>query len=187
VGEQFRRQALIVVAAALLLLAVLPARGQVATTYRGAVFHFVVTGVAGDVYCLRGSGIKNVRLLSLDVSAVAAAAVVADVGVIMRSPPDTGGNAVSVTMVPSDPSQPATALANAYVDPPTAGTSVGTIAAQKLAVGTARNTAPVGIARFNFGEIGQPIILHAAEALCVNITALGAGASVDIDSVHTED
>lgn len=145
---------------------------------------------AGDIYCITGSASKTVKVRAIRISAIANAASAADVIVIKRSSAESGGTPVVLTPVPHDSANPAaTAAVTAYSTSPTPGSAVGGVRGVKLAVGTTGNTNTIGDETFNFAQYwAQPIVLRGtSESLCVNITALGTGASIDIGSEHTEE
>lgn len=160
-------------------------------TYAGAA-----TGVAlttpGDVYCVVGSATKIVRVKGIRVSATATAGAVIDGQLFLRSTLDTGGTPASVPIVAQDSNFPAaTATATSYSGgtAPTPGTSIGLIRSQKIPVGTQGNSANAGVALYQFSVYWDAAVTlrGTAQSLCVNMTGLAAGASIDVDHEHTED
>lgn len=158
-------------------------------TYGSAVTGLANTG-AGDVYCIRGSATKLVKIKGIRVSATATASAVIDATIVLRSAAGTGGTSTSPGIIPHDSTNPAsTSLVTAYSVSPTPGTAIGTIRTQKISVGTAGNTAFAGLALYQFTTYwDQPLILRGTtQYACVNFTAAGAGASINIDHEHTEE
>jgi hypothetical protein len=125
-------------------------------------------------------------------SATATAAIVVDVNAVLRSSAAAGGTPSNPTIVANDSNNSAsTALITAYATAPTPGTAVGTIGSEKTLVSAPSSSNYIGVVRFLFGESQgsiQPLVLRgASQFLCLNTSALGAGASIDISSIHTED
>jgi hypothetical protein len=140
---------------------------------------------AGDAYCIQGSSNKNIRITKIGISAVATAAIVVQASVILRSTADTGaGNAI--TAVTYDTTNPAaTAVIKSYDTAPTPGTAIGTVRGVKLAVGTPGNTITIGSTLFQFTP--SPLLLRGtSQFACVNFSAVGAGASIVVESEHQE-
>lgn len=157
-------------------------------TYSGGTGSLANTG-AGDIYCIAGSATKTVAVKAVRISGIANAASVEDVILYKRSSPEVGGTPVAVTATPHDSNNPAaTATITAYSASPTPGTTVGAVRGAKLAVATSGNSNTVGDEIFRFTEYyDQPIILHGtSELLCVNVTAFGTGASINVGSEHAE-
>jgi hypothetical protein len=140
---------------------------------------------AGDVFCIRGSATRNVRIHKIGVSATATSAAVATVSIVLRSTANTG-TSTPITLVALDQVNPAaTAVAVSYDTAPTLGTTIGSVRAAKLAVGTTGNSNTVGFYLFVFEP--SPILLRGVlQSACVNLTAVGAGASIVIETEHQE-
>ena len=158
-------------------------------TYSGGTGGLGNTG-AGDVYCVTGSPTKIVRVKSMRISAIANAATVVDVIIFKRSTAAAGGTPVAVTATPHDSNNAApTASITAYSVSPTPGATVGAVRGAKLAVGTQGNANTIGDETFHFDDhYDQAIVLRGtSQSVCINVTALGAGASIDIGSEHTEE
>jgi hypothetical protein len=158
-------------------------------SYSAAVHNFGNSS-AGDILCVGGSATKTVKIKGLRVSAIASAAINSAVSIVRRSTLDSGGTPTSVTPVPNDPlNSAATATVTAYATAPTAGTLVGRIRAQKLAIGTATSTALApSPALFQFSVYwDQPITLRSAtQALCIDVDAT-AGGNWEVDAEFTEE
>lgn len=147
-------------------------------TYAAAIVN-QANSSAGDLMCVSGSATKTVWVKKFRVSAVASAAVVADISVVKRSTADTGGTPTSLTLVPLDSAEAAaTAAVTTYATAPTAGTLVGAIRAQALPVATSTspNLAPVPTL-FDFATYhDQPVVLHGtAENVCLLVSATAGG------------
>lgn len=158
-------------------------------TYASAAIGIANTG-AGDIYCIAGSATKVVKIKGIRVSATATSTIVIDANVVLRSALDTGGTSTAITVVPQDTSNPAaTATVTSYSVSPTPGAAIGTLRSQKLAVGTAGNSANAGLALYQFSVYwDQPLILRgAAQNACINVSAAGTGATFDVDHEHTEE
>jgi len=158
-------------------------------TYSSAVVNFSNSS-AGDVYCVYGSATNLIKVKGVRVSAVASAAVNEDVVIILRASQDTGGTPTSVAVVAQDQADPPpTATVVAYGTAPTAGTSVGTIRAQKMSIPTVSSTtlSPTP-ALFQFSVYwDQAVQLRGTgQGMCVNVSATSGGAW-DIDEEHTEE
>lgn len=164
-----------------------PFSGQ--QTYSSAVLNQAYT-VSGDIYCIIGSATKIVKIKGIRISAVATAGIVGDVSLIIRSSLNTGGGLASVPIIAHDSNNSiATASVNSFTSAPTTGTPVGVIRTKKLAVGTSGNSAITTEGLFQFSVYwDQPIVIrNSNRALCVNVSAFGAGAFFNIDHEHTEE
>jgi hypothetical protein len=158
-------------------------------TYSAATVALANTG-AGDVYCIRGSATKVVKVKGIRVSAIATTGIVGDVQIILRSTAATGGTSTAPTLVAADQQNAAaTGAVAAYTVSPTPGTAIGPIRARKIAVGTQGNSVTISEGLFQFSPYwDQPIILRGiTQFACVNVSAFGAGASFDIDHEQTEE
>jgi hypothetical protein len=156
-------------------------------TYSGGA-QIANTG-AGDILCIRGSATKTVRVKAVRISAIASAAIAVDVLLYRRSSAASGGTAVAAALTPSDSlNAAATATLTTYTVSPTPGTTVGVVRAAKLAVGTTGNSNTIGDEIFHFtGYWDQPQVLRGtSQFLCVNVSALGTGASINVGTELTE-
>src|SRR5215472_10898373 len=104
-------------------------------TYSAAVSAINLgTSATTDVWTITGSASKVIRVLRMTISGtIATTAVNFDVSVIKRSTADSGGTPAAATVTPYDANDAAgTATVNSYTGVgPTAGTTVGTVAARK--------------------------------------------------------
>jgi hypothetical protein len=104
----------------------------------------------------------------------ATTAVTVPVGIVKRSTANSGGTAITPTVVPYDSSNSAgTAVVRVYTANPTVGTAVGYLADPYFTVG---DLTTGGVQRFPsvliYGEQGSPIVLRGvAQGLAVNLNA----------------
>ena len=158
-------------------------------TYAAANSSIANTG-AGDIFCIRGSATKTIKIKRFRVSAVANTAIVVDTLIYKRSALDTGGTPLTETAVPLDSlNAAAAATVLSYSSSPLTGTTVGPVRARHIAAGTQGNTATVTEALYDFATYyDQPLTLRgAAQSACVNVGALGAGGNWAIDTEWTEE
>lgn len=158
--------------------------GQKAT-YRTAIVGLVTVTGATDVFTLKGSGTKTVRVLRVSVGGtIQTAAQYVDVNLVKRSAADTAGTQTAPALVPLDSADgAATAVANAYTGNPTLGAAVGVIDAQRVFCPiTGTPAAGTSQCNFDFGaRNGRALVLRgAAEQLCVNLNAPANAGTFDI-------
>jgi hypothetical protein len=136
---------------------------------------FSPTGTAAtDICLLNGSATKNVRVRRVFLNLQATTAVTTSVAFIKRSTANSGGTALTGTVVPYDSANSAgTAVARFYTANPTVGTSIGLLADPYFSVG---NLTTGGAQAFPsvmiYGAQGSPIVLRGvAQGLAVNLNA----------------
>lgn len=163
-----------------------PKDGSVRPTYRASVTGLVTAATATDFLTISGSSTKTVIVKKIMCSGIATTAATADIQVIKRSTANTGGTSTAPTATPLDSSSAAaTASVKAYtVNPSALGTSVGVIAADKLALPLAATGAAMQRLTYEFGSLPftQSVILRGAAqtlSLSGNAATLGTGAAVD--------
>ncbi len=151
-------------------------------TYSATVAGVVATPAPGDVCSLYGSATKNIRLRRVIFSALVSGALAMDpVAVVKRSSIAIGGTLFTTmpfTATPYDSSNAAaTATVEAYSTvPTTTGTLVGVLADIYITLpGATTSVVQTGPTVFEFGKLGQPIVLRGvAEHVDVN-NAFGLG------------
>jgi hypothetical protein len=166
-----------------------PAPGYVYTipyhgypTYAGAGTSAATA--SGDVYCIQGSDNVVVAVSKIGVSATASSSGAVNAEIILRSSPDVGASN-PVILAPYDRNFPVpNAIAVSYDSVPVPGTSIGTVRAAKLAVGTTGNATTIGDVLFRFDS---PLLLRGPnEFACLNVSGVGTGASILFEHEHTE-
>ena len=143
--------------------------------------------VAGDIYCVQGSASQNIQITKIGVSAIATAANTVNVSVIVRSSADTGGTPSNVSIESYDQTNPAaTAVATSYATAPTLGNVIGTVRSANVVVGAkGSSTASIGEILFRFEP--SPLLLRGtSQFACINVSAVGAGASISVFHEHIE-
>lgn len=152
-------------------------------TYSAAITGLVVAAAATDVFTLRGSATKIVRVCQFSVSGTAGTALVANVQIIKRSTANTGGTSTAPVAVPNDSASPAaTASALAYTANPTTGTLVGVARTQKLLFDVTTGAGASTSADYETHANGhRPLTLRGvAETLAINL----AGVTLNTPSVN---
>lgn len=144
-------------------------------TFSAASPGFTIPATAQDICTLTGSATKNIRIRRIIISAKNADLQSDPVAIIKRSTNTTGGVSVLTTKVPYDSANAAaTAVAEYYTTSSgsTAGTLVGVLADILVPFGNL-TTGLVVPTTFEFGKLGQPIVLRgAAQQVAVNLSNL---------------
>lgn len=144
---------------------------------------------------LVGSATKTVRLQKCIVSGVASTAITTVcVGLVKTSTAATGGTAVETTELPFVTGSTApTAVAQLYSAAPTAGTAIGTIAAQMVTLPLIATSVTDGQASYAFdftngGEMETPTLVGVAETFEVRFGTAPANApSMVVTWIWTEE
>lgn len=145
------------------------------STYSASASGFVPAASATDIFCIKGSATKTVKITSIAVSGTttAGSGFSASTTLVKRSTIDTGGTSVTDTAVPHDSGDmAATAVVTHYTANPTLGNAVGNLRAHRLSIGTAGGAGNVGpLNQWDFGvRASKPIILRGvSEQLCINL------------------
>lgn len=139
-----------------------------------------------DVFTLKGSATKTVRIRNVRFSGYYGAATVGNVSFIKRSAANTGGTSTSATAVPLDSSNAAaTAVGTAYTANPSGlGTVVGTVASAIIVYNTTSATIPADFMNRDFGVRNtQAIVLRGtSEMVAINLgSASPTAAFVEIE------
>jgi hypothetical protein len=161
-------------------------------TYRGGIIAFTPQATAQDFFTLTGSSLVVCRLLFAEIWIAATAACAMELQLVYNSAPDTGGTSTAPAAVPSDPNDAAAQCTlAAYTVAPTAGTTVGIVAA-----GRAEGPITTGAGNSNplVGEFGVfndkcPILRNANQqfALNNNGVALPSGLKMSIRFTWSEE
>lgn len=159
---------------------VAPVDGQKAT-YAASINGLALASSATDIFTIKGSATKTVRIRKLRISGIkttAGAQVIFQL--IKRSAANTGGTSTAPALVPYDSaSAAATAVIAAYTANPSGlGTAVGTLAVDSVYIPLAtENAAPLS---YNFGDgPSSTIVLRGTSqflALNLNGVTVGGGA-----------
>lgn len=125
---------------------------------------------AGDLFCLKGSATKVVKLKSIILSAAASGTNNPAISLVRRSTADTDG--IALTMVPSDSnSATATASAIGFTSAPTQGTLVGIIRARTMLISNSLTEIPFAYDFASYWD--QPQILRGtSESICAVIPSV---------------
>lgn len=166
-------------------------------TYGASSNALGIAATVSDAACIVGSATKRIHVSRITVSGSAGTLVSVPVMVMKRSAVNTGGTAASSDALPAayayySTNIAATALFSAYTANPTINdTTPGILGAAMLTLPTTATTltpAPVVFSYGNNGGTGQPTLLSAAQALCVNLNgqAVSSG-KLYINFEFTED
>jgi hypothetical protein len=169
-------------------------------TYANSVSGFLPVGGGDIIVFTAPTKAGNVmKLLRLNVSAVATAAGVFDLFLYKRSTIDTGGVTTVITSAPynSQVGPPTTVVLQYTTSPGASGAIIGTnaIRSEKLNFGAA-GTGPAGRVNWQWGDragqapqlLGPPVgSFTAIHQLCLSLPSFPAGTSLDIDWEFTED
>ncbi len=162
--------------------------------YSSAIFGLVPPASATDIFEIKGSGTKTVKIVRIRVSCVATAAAVLDIGLVKRSTANTSGTSTAPTIVPVDSADAAaTAAVKAYTANPTTGTLVGLMRADKITCSTPTSSAVQSDILLYGDDVqagGRAITLRGtAESIALNLNGVSppAGILFNISEVHTEE
>lgn len=155
-----------------------PAVDRRPATY-GFGINFALATSQAVILQIGGSATRTVLVRRLRFSALNASSASVLLVLNRRSSLATGGTAAAATLVKFDTSdQAATGVVNSYTADPTAGTSVGILAAARL--NSSAGTGEV-MERLLFDWMARPVALRgAAECITVSISG-GAAASTTIN------
>lgn len=146
-------------------------------TYSASAVDFIAANVATDIFTISGSATKKIKITHISVNGVQQNISRVQVLLIKRSTLNVGGTSTVRTNIPHSSLNPAaTATVQSYsANPTTLGTSVGTIQAERVTIGSANgaNVATDDL-RFEFGHNdNQEIILeNINESLAVNLNGV---------------
>jgi hypothetical protein len=158
-------------------------------TYSAVINGLAVAATATDIFTIKGSGTKTVKVTQISISGVAGTAITVPVDLLLRSTADTGGTSTTPTLVKHDSTNAAaTAVVNAYTVNPTTGTLVGSIRSERVTFPLTAVAPAKTVYDFGVGP-SQPIVLRgAAEQLCINLNAATVSASlINISIEFTEE
>jgi hypothetical protein len=143
--------------------------------------------VAGDVYCVQGSASQNVQITKIGISALATAANTVNVSVVVRSSANVGGSPSNVSIESYDQNNAAaTAVATSYDAAGTLGAPIATVRSANVVVG-AKGSSNVAIGEILFRFEPSPLLLRGtSQFACINVSAVGAGASISVFHEHIE-
>lgn len=180
------------------------AAGRELSTQSKALFYasgtFTPAATPTDLVTIFGSASKKVRVLSFKITTTNTAAGSQQFFLIKRAAVNSGGTAVSATLVPAETGDVATATVQHYTANPAAlGTSAGTINTKRVASPVATPATWAGITREGDYEmlnrtfsdpLQKPLTLTAnTEGLCLNFNgvALVAGQTHAYQVIWTEE
>lgn len=165
--------------------------GQKAT-YSASVVGLVAAAAATDIFTIKGSGTKTIRVTKIRFSGSATSSAIGDLVILKRSSADTGGTSTNPTMVPHDSADSAaTATVNAYTANPTLGTLIGSISTLKTALPSATTPAFTGSAidiPYGLRNERDIVLRGTAEQCAINLNGQTiTGSSLDLDITWTEE
>jgi chemotaxis protein CheY-P-specific phosphatase CheC len=146
-------------------------------TYGASSVNFVAASAATDIFTIVGAAGKKIKIIHISVSATQTNRSRENILLVKRSTLNTGGTSTVLTNVPFDSTQSAaTATVRSYTANPTLGTSIGTIQAEKITIGSlnGNNSMSEQDLVFEFGENdSKEIILNNQnESLSVNLNGV---------------
>lgn len=146
------------------------------STYSASASGFTFDAGPTDIFTIRGSATREVRILRMTFSATKTSAANLSVTWVKRSTDNSGGTSVALTSVPHDStSAAATAEARYYTaNPTTLGTLVGEVYSNRyyFSSGTGLGFGEVSIDFLS--DLGGPIILRGVnEILSINMKGTG--------------
>lgn len=140
-------------------------------TYSAAINGLVTAALATDVFEIKGSASKTIKITKLEISGTttAGSGITIPGTIIKRSTANTGGTSTALTAVPHDSlNAAATATLKAYTANPTLGTLVGGLIAKRITFTQSGAQRPDNIFEFTT-RIAQPVVLRGtSESVCVN-------------------
>lgn len=150
-------------------------------TYSATSASFSAAATPTDVFIINGSASKTIRIVSMRFNSLVGTALVKAVSLIKRSTANSGGTAVTTTIVPHDSNNSAaTAVAQHYTANATLGNTVGTVNNVQLffpAAATATSNAPIlELLPIDLTTgLPQPIVLRGTgEGLAINLNSSAA-------------
>lgn len=160
-------------------------------TYSGGIIAFTPQATPQDFFTLTGNGLVVAALRRVEVWIAATAAAAMELQLVFNSAPNTGGTAAVPVAVPCDPSNVAASCAlAAYSVAPTAGTTVGILAAGRAAGPILAGAGAQAPLTWTFSDVNdRPPILRTANqqiALNGNGAALPSGIKFSIRFTWTE-
>lgn len=142
--------------------------------YSASIPTFAVATAATDVFTLKGTNKRTIKIrrigMSLTGNLALNASVTVEVTLVKRRTPNSGGTSVASTKVPHNSTSPASeADVRHYTANPTLGTLVGTVRSQKVTVPTVNIAGGVPpVVEWTF--FNDPVILNSAyETLAINL------------------
>lgn len=146
--------------------------GQKAT-YSASIVGLVAANTATDIFTIFGSATKTIRVTRLTLTGTQTTATQNNFLVIKRSTANTAGTSTTPAAVPHDSTNPAaTAVVRAYTANPTLGTTVGTIIARKVYIGTATGNSDEFISEFGTRNCQAVVLRGTGECLSVNLNSV---------------
>ena len=166
-------------------------------TYMLTTGKFTAAASATDIFEIKGSATKTVKILRVFVlaSRSAAGGNIA-LSLMKRSTANTGGTSTAVTVVPFDSNNAAaTCSAKYYTANPTTGTLVGAL--HYFGLGTEYDASGVGFTGSLYGvsgevlcpvDFGQAVTLRGTgESLCINANGVSLPNQASITAIVTEE
>lgn len=159
-------------------------------TYQAVVTDLALVASATDVFEIKGSSTKTVRVLGFLISGVQTTAGIINVDIVKRSTANSGGTSSAPTSVPNDSADAAaTAALKAYTANPTTGTLVGKLFSRKI-LAPAVTSVVAGITEpilfIPNGKLG--LLRGNAESLCVNLGGVTVtGGTMNVTCIWTEE
>lgn len=163
----------------------------VKTTYTASISNSIPAALTPtDVYVVNGSATKTIRISKVLVSGTRTTPTQTDIVLIKRSTANTLGTSTNVTPAANDSLNPLpTAVVKAYTANPTVGTSVGLVYSVSLFIPGVATSGAGGIFSYEFGRLGQTIVLRGVnESLAINLAGVTiAGGSFNYTIEWTEE
>lgn len=165
-------------------------------TYSAATATFTPPATPTDFFIINGSGTKTIRIVSLKIGATQTTAGINTFYLIKRTTANSGGTAVTTTIVKHDSNDgAATAVAQHYTANPTTGSSSGQIKTSKILTPAATSTGSLSymaeMLPCDANGIYRPLVLRGtAEGIAINFNgaALPSGmASMSVECTWTEE
>jgi hypothetical protein len=160
-------------------------------SYSGFISNFVPAATPTDIFAIRCSGARLIRLKSLVLTGTATAASNIIVSLVKRSTLNTGGTPTAVVPVQADTGDDATtATIETYAANPTLGNLIGIMHGSRLNLAPAANGSIDRVAmQYSWLNEKPPLLVAATEQLAINLggAAWPAGGALDIDFVFTEE
>jgi|WetSurMetagenome_2_1015567.scaffolds.fasta_scaffold116165_3 hypothetical protein len=156
-------------------------------TYSAACVNLNIVASGTDFFTITGSATKTIIVKRIRFSSSSAQTVQSNIGLLKRSTSNSGGTATTLTNVPHDSTNPASAATvRSYTANPTLGTLAGELRWIDYTSLATNSNAVVDIREFQFGtEEDQGIVLRGVnEVLALNFNgqtvSFGAGVGYNL-------
>ncbi len=159
-------------------------------TFGATIFNFTPAATPTDVFIIKGSATRVIRVKSLTVSGISTVAGHIPLALIRRSTAPTGGTPVALTPGAHDIIDgAATAIPSYYTANPTLGTLVAILHNQRLALAPAASSTDRLAFQFSWINEKAIVLRGVNDYFCLNMAGatLPAGTAIDIDALWTEE